>query len=602
VSDDSSKSGSQIIGGLLNKAVESILAPALVAFFITIGVAQSEKLEDQKNWRVWVILIGIFLVVTFGGEALRRFIARWRVPEASGPKIGLLVARLSGDKRDDSLRETVREAIKKELGEAIEIILWPEPLRLGDGRDSDDEARARAKAQKWLASKRCDLLLWGRVKGDKTLSLRFTPASGSATAAESYGLTAETLELPLKFLSNLGSAIAARVVTSAASAVNMRGHYLVPMMRALAERFEPIISRLNPAFDADTRGSLLHSYALVRATIGEQAGSNDDLTVAIETFRQSLKERTRERMPLAWARTQNDLGNALWMLGERESGTARLEEAVTAYREALKEWTRERAPLDLATTQNNLGNALLRVGERESGTARLEEAVTAYRDALKERTRERVPLDWAMALNNLGTALARLGERESGTVRLEEAVTTYRDALKERTRERVPLDWATTQNNLGNALLRVGEREGGTARLEEAVTAYRDALKEWTRERVPLDWATALTNLGSTLLTLGERGSGTARLEEAVTAFRDALKEKTRERVPLDWAMSTGNQGVALMRLAERRSDSEMARRASAQIEAAFATVRDGGHAPNASYYEAQLKDARALVSKLSEQ
>ena len=57
-------------------------------------------------------------------------------------------------------------------------------------------------------------------------------------------------------------------------------------------------------------------------------------------------------------------------LGERESGTARLEEAVAAYREALKEWTRERVPLEWATTQNNLGNALRALGERESGTAR----------------------------------------------------------------------------------------------------------------------------------------------------------------------------------------------------------------------------------------
>ena len=66
-------------------------------------------------------------------------------------------------------------------------------------------------------------------------------------------------------------------------------------------------------------------------------------------------------------------------------------EAVAAYREALKERTRERVPLDWAMTQNNLGNALFRLGERESGTARLEEAVAAYREALQERTRERVP-------------------------------------------------------------------------------------------------------------------------------------------------------------------------------------------------------------------
>ena len=215
--------------------------------------------------------------------------------------------------------------------------------------------------------------------------------------------------------------------------------------------------------------------------------------------------------PDDWAMTQNNLGNALRTLGERESGTARLEEAVAAYRAALEEWTRERVPLDWAMTQNNLGNALWTLGERESGTARLEEAVAAYRAALEEWTRERVPLDWAMTQNNLGTALqsarragerdgaaggggrrlsrgaggmdpraraARLGddaeqprqrapersgERESGTARLEEAVAAYRAALEERTRERVPLDWAMTQNNLGNALAdarRAGERHG----------------------------------------------------------------------------------------------------------------------------------------------
>jgi tetratricopeptide (TPR) repeat protein len=117
------------------------------------------------------------------------------------------------------------------------------------------------------------------------------------------------------------------------------------------------------------------------------------------------------------------------MLGQRESGTARVEEAVTAYRDALKERTRERVPLDWAATQSNLGNALRTLGERESGTARLEEAVTAFRDALKEYTRERVSLQWAMTQNNLGNALSRLGERESGTARLEEAIATWEACL-----------------------------------------------------------------------------------------------------------------------------------------------------------------------------
>ena len=92
-------------------------------------------------------------------------------------------------------------------------------------------------------------------------------------------------------------------------------------------------------------------------------------------YTEALKEWTRERVPLDWAMTQNNLGLALAVLGERESGTERLEQAVTAYTEALKERTRERVPLDWAATQNNLDNA-------------------------KEYTRERVPLDWAATQNN----------------------------------------------------------------------------------------------------------------------------------------------------------------------------------------------------------
>jgi tetratricopeptide (TPR) repeat protein len=62
----------------------------------------------------------------------------------------------------------------------------------------------------------------------------------------------------------------------------------------------------------------------------------------------------------------------------------RLEEAVAEYRAALEEGTRERAPLQWASTQNNLGAALQALGTRESGTARLEEAVGVYRAALEK--------------------------------------------------------------------------------------------------------------------------------------------------------------------------------------------------------------------------
>jgi tetratricopeptide (TPR) repeat protein len=344
------------------------------------------------------------------------------------------------------------------------------------------------------------------------------------------------------------------------------------------------------------RHTLDSAYALYAQ--GGEFGDNQALLDAIRVYRSALDMAPPARAPLDWAKTQNNLGAALETLGKRESGTERLEEAVAADREALQEFTRTRAPLDWAKTQNNLGIALGTLGKRDGGTARLEEAVAAYREALQEQTRAGAPLDWAMTQNNLGNALAALGARESGTARLEEAAAAFREALQELTRARVPLLWAGTQMNLGNALRVLGKREGGTARLTEAA-AFREALQELTRARVPLQWATTQMNLGNALRILGERESGTAWLEEAVSAYREALQENTRARVPLEWAKSTGSQGVALMLLAERRGDAKMAKLAIQQIEAAFTTSRDGGDAPSAALYEAQLLKARALAGKL---
>jgi tetratricopeptide (TPR) repeat protein len=267
---------------------------------------------------------------------------------------------------------------------------------------------------------------------------------------------------------------------------------------------EAIILRTEAIYGANAEmvARSLNSEAAMLHEYGRDRGSNVHL-IALIILRRRLLDAASSHDERGIA--QDNLGTALSALGDREGGMARLEEAVAAYRDALKERTRERVPLDWATTQYNLGNALSALGKREGGTARLEEAVAAYRDALKENTCERVPLDWAATQNSLGIALSALGKSESGTARLEEAVAAYRDALKERTRERVPLDWAATQNNLGIALFVLGEREGDTARQEEAVAAFRDALKEYTRERVPLHWATTQNNLETALGVLDER-------------------------------------------------------------------------------------------------
>jgi len=186
--------------------------------------------------------------------------------------------------------------------------------------------------------------------------------------------------------------------------------------RSAAAKYAEAAALVAP-FDTHRQWELLERQADELYKQGGELGDDDALYDSIETHQHADALVARAVKPLDWAMTQNNLGIALWTLGEREPGTGRLGAAVLAFRAALEEYSRDRVPLDWAKTQMNLGNALWSLGERESlgdpetGTARLEEAVTAYRAALEEYTRDRVPLDWAMNQNNLGAALTRLGER-----------------------------------------------------------------------------------------------------------------------------------------------------------------------------------------------
>ena len=353
---------------------------------------------------------------------------------------------------------------------------------------------------------------------------------------------------------------------------------------------------LVPQESAIFRKNYLDRYANALYLHGYEKGDNTVLLQTIDVYRMLLNDKDRDHMPsLDWAEIQNNLGNALWKLGEHENGAERLEEAVAAYRAALEERIRERVPLEWAMTQNNLGNALARLGERKNNTSLLEEAVAAYRAALEEQTRELMPLEWAMTQNNLGNALWKLGEHENGTEHLEKAVVAYRTALEEQTRELMPLEWAMTQNNLGNALARLSERKNNTSLLEEAVAAYHTALEERTQDRIPLGWAMTQNNLGNALAMLGERKNDTQRLEEAIIAYHAALEERTRERVPLQWSKTRANLGNTLAMLGICTGYSEHLKMAKEVIEEVYDFYKGTGDQQINDELEEQLK----ILSKM---
>src|SRR5262249_19511037 len=70
--------------------------------------------------------------------------------------------------------------------------------------------------------------------------------------------------------------------------------------------------------DEDKRITYLQKEAGALYQQGDELGDNDALLSAIERYNRLLHLAPRERVPLQWASTQNDLGNVLLTLGQRE--------------------------------------------------------------------------------------------------------------------------------------------------------------------------------------------------------------------------------------------------------------------------------------------
>jgi len=112
--------------------------------------------------------------------------------------------------------------------------------------------------------------------------------------------------------------------------------------------------------------------------------------------------------------TQMDLGIALQTLGARESGTARLEQALEAYQAALEERTRERVPLDWAWTQENIGLAYCALAEKSKDQETLLRGIASIKASLEVYKDGRLTYDIEKAERNLAGAEALLARFKEG--------------------------------------------------------------------------------------------------------------------------------------------------------------------------------------------
>jgi tetratricopeptide (TPR) repeat protein len=200
----------------------------------------------------------------------------------------------------------------------------------------------------------------------------------------------------------------------------------------------------------------------------------------------SLTDELRTKEPLAWAETQNRLGNILGAIGQQLHDPETFQRAAECFTLALEEYKQEDSPLEWAATQANLATALQALGRLESDAKALNKAVDAYTAALLVYTKKETPEEWKLIMLQLGMTLHTYGTLLKGNRTFQKAVVAYKNAISELDADNYPVELAAAHNNCGAVLLNLAESEENPERFEEASRSYETGWKVCMEQQRPV--------------------------------------------------------------------------------------------------------------------
>ncbi|WP_126456955.1 hypothetical protein [Sulfuriflexus mobilis] len=200
----------------------------------------------------------------------------------------------------------------------------------------------------------------------------------------------------------------------------------------------------------------------------------------------TLTDELRHKDPLAWAETQNRLGNILGAIGQQQHDPEIFQKAVECFTLALEEYKQEDSPLEWAATQANLATALQALGRLESDAKALNTATDAYTAALLVYTKKETPEEWKLIMLQLGMTFHIYGTLLKGNRTFQKAVVAYKNALAELDADNYPVELAAAHNNCGAVLLNLAESEENPERFEEAVRSYETGWKVCMEQQRPV--------------------------------------------------------------------------------------------------------------------
>lgn len=325
-----------------------------------------------------------------------------------------------------------------------------------------------------------------------------------------------------------------------------------------------VLRKVHSIFENNPDAQLLLGNRALILGAGQSNGA-EYIKLSIKAYSMALRNRTPDRLPMAYAGAQNNLGIAYVTLARVEDKEENCRKAIEAYREALHIYTLWHSPVSYAATRYNMGVAYAAMAESEN-TSRVEncrKAIRAYEEALRVRTVEHLPIDYAVTQDNLGNAYRALAEADAHdhdrVENCKKAIQAYLRALEIFTIKRFPVDYAATQNNLGKASRTLAEKENPIENCKKAIQAYHEALHVYIFGHLSVDYAETQDNLGQAYQTLAEAQTEYAvgNCRGAIQAYSEALRVRNFEQMPEDYAATQNNLGVAYATLAQVQDSAE---------------------------------------------
>ena len=295
--------------------------------------------------------------------------------------------------------------------------------------------------------------------------------------------------------------------------------------RAIAGSLGVLSEELVAAAAPDTQVTVVDNFLFTRGNYEQHSFNSSILEGLREALEATLIDGCRDQEPLAWAETQNRLGNILAALGQQQRDVELYEKAIQCFNNALEEYDQEKSPIDWATTQYNLGTASQALGRLLEDAKPLKNAVDAYTNALLVWSREESPEEWMYTMHQLGDTFHTYGKLLKGNRTFQKSVVAYKNALAVLDADNYPLELTATHNNRGTVLHNLGESEENPERLEEAIKSYTKALTVCMEQQRPFHLAVIIrVNKATAQNVLAELTNNAVLAEEVADEFELILE------------------------------------------------------------------------------